>query len=124
MGGLRNQPILPINQILKNMPYKSEKIRIAGTKYDRRRKLTDEQKKYIRWLSEEEKLSQRKLAAMFDVSRRLITFILDPEKYRRNKERIKKLKSDGRYKYTKEEWAEVMREHRRYKESLHKNGDI
>ena len=106
------------------MPYKSEKIKIEGTKLDRRRKLTEDQKEYIRWLREEEGLSQRKLAAMFGVSRRLITYILDPEKEKKNKERIKRLKQEGRYKYSKEQWAEVMREHRRYKEKLHKDGLI
>lgn len=106
------------------MPYKSEKIKIEGTKLDRRRKLTEDQKEYIRWLREEEGLSQRQLAAMFGVSRRLITYILDPEKEKKNKERIKRLKQEGRYKYTKEQWAEVMREHRRYKEKLHKDGLI
>lgn len=106
------------------MPYKSEKIKIEGTKLDRRRKLTEDQKDLIRWLREEEGLSQRQLAAMFDVSRRLITFILDPEKEKRNKVIQKKHKMEGRYKYTKEQWAEVMREHRLYKERLRKDGII
>lgn len=106
------------------MPYKSEKIKIEGTKLDRRRKLTEDQKAYIRWLREEEGLSQRKLAAIFGVSRRLITFILDPEKEKRSKERGKQLRKEGRYKYTKEQWAEVMKEHRHYKEQLHKDGII
>lgn len=106
------------------MPYKSEKIKIAGTSLDRRRKLTEDQKEYIRWLREEEKLSQRQLAAMFGVSRRLITFILDPDKEKRNKARAKQLRAEGRYKYAKEEWAETMREHRHYKEKLHKDGKI
>lgn len=106
------------------MPYKSEKIKIEGTQYDRRRKLTEDQKAYIRWLREEEGLSQRKLAAMFGVSRRLITYIIDPEKEKRSKERGKQLRKEGRYKYTKEQWAEVMKEHRHYKEQLHKDGII
>lgn len=106
------------------MPYKSEKIKIEGTKLDRRRKLTEDQKDYIRWLREEEGLSQRKLAAMFGVSRRLITFILDPEKEKRSKIRAKDLRQEGRYKYTKEQWAETMKEHRHYKEKLHKDGLI
>jgi ribosome-binding protein aMBF1 (putative translation factor) len=106
------------------MPYKSEKIKIEGTKLDRRRKLTEDQKEYIRWLREEEGLSQRKLAAMFGVSRRLITFILDPEKEKRNKIRAKELRQEGRYKYTKDQWADVMRDHRRYKNKLHKDGLI
>ena len=91
---------------------------------DRRRKLTEDQKEYIRWLREEEGLSQRKLAAMFGVSRRLITFVLDPEKEKRSKAIFKQRKKEGRYKYTKEQWAEVMKEHRHYKEQLHKDGII
>lgn len=106
------------------MPYKSEKIKIEGTKLDRRRKLTEDQKDYIRWLRKEEGLSQRKLAAMFGVSRRLITFILDPEKEKKSKVRAKQLRQEGRYKYTKEQWAETMKEHRHYKEKLHKDGLI
>ena len=106
------------------MPYKSEKIKIEGTKLDRRRKLTEDQKQYIRWLREEEGLSQRQLAAMFGVSRRLITFVLDPEKEKRNKAIQKKYHKEGRYKYTKEQWAEVKREHRHYKQQLHKDGLI
>ena len=91
---------------------------------DRRRKLTEDQKEYIRWLREEEHLSQRALARMFGVSRRLITFVLDPEKEKKCRENCKKRKAAGLYKPTKEEWAETMREHRRYKQSLYIQGKI
>ena len=106
------------------MPYKSEKIKIEGTQHDRSRKLTEDQKAYIHWLREEEGLSQRQLAAMFGVSRRLITFVLDPEKEKQNKALQKQHRLEGRYKNTKEQWAEVQREHRRYKQQLHKDGLI
>ena len=101
------------------MPYKSEKIIIAGTQYDRRRKLTEDQKETIKWLREEEQLSYNKLAQMFNVSKRLIIFICKPELMEKNRERLKKLKKEGRYKVSKEEWAETMREHRRYKQNLY-----
>ena len=55
---------------------------------------------------------------MFGVSRRLIQFILDPVKLQRSKELHKP------HIYTKEEWAEVMRNHRRYKQTLYKEGKI
>lgn len=58
-------------------------MKIAGTKLDRRRKLTEEQKKEI--FENKLGLSQRKLAAMYEVSRRTIQFILDPEKLIENK---------------------------------------
>ena len=106
------------------MPYLSSKIPIAGTQYDRRKKLTDEQKEYIRWLREEEKISYNKLAAMFKVSKRLIQFICNPEAAERDKEALRIRRSDGRYKYTKEKWNEVQREHRKYKQQLKVEGKI
>lgn len=101
------------------MPYKSEKIKIAGTQYDRRIKLTEDQKNYIRWLREEEKLSYNKLAQMFNVSKRLIIFVCRPETMEKCRERFKQLRKEGRYKPPKEEWADIVREHRRYKQKLH-----
>lgn len=106
------------------MPYKSEKIKIAGTKHDRRIKLTDDQKTYVRWLRENEQLSYNQLAQQFGVSKRLIIFICKPETLEKARERFKKCKRECRYKPTKEQWAETVREHRRYKEDLHKAGII
>ena len=106
------------------MPYKSEKINISGTSYDRRRKLTEDQKEYIRWLHEEEKMSQRKLASMFEVSRRLITLVISPEKEARNRELFRQRKKSGNYKPSKEQWAETMREHRHYKQQLYIEGKL
>lgn len=106
------------------MPYKSKKIYIAGTQYNRRIKLTQDQREYIKWLREEEQFSYSKLAKMFGVSKRLIQFICCPDKYLKSKESLKQRKADGRYKPTKEEWAATVREHRRYKEQLKKKGLI
>lgn len=106
------------------MPYKSEKICIAGTQFDRRIKLTPDQKEYIKWLREEEKISYSKLAKMFGVSKRLVQFICCPDKAQRAKEQLQQKKSEGRYKPTKSEWADTMKEHRRYKETLKKEGKI
>lgn len=82
------------------MPYKSEKIRIAGTQYDRRIKLTPDQKEYIKWLREKQLISYSKLAKIFGVSKRLIQFICCPDKYLKNKESLKQRKAEGRYKPT------------------------
>lgn len=103
------------------MPYKSEKLKIAGTKYDRRVKLTPEQKEEIR--KNAQGLSQRKLAIMYEVSRRTIQFILDPEK---QKENLKRKAERGGYSqyYDKDKNAEYMREHRRYKQSLFINKEL
>ena len=67
---------------------------------------------------------EREIIPAAIVSRRLITFILDPEKERENKLRLKEFKAQGKYKYTKEDWAATMREHRRYKQQLYRDGEI
>lgn len=106
------------------MPFKSQKIKIANTQFDRRVKLTDDQREYIRWLREEEQLSYNQLARKFGVSKRLIIYVCCPEKYEKVKAQSRQHHKEGRYKPTKEEWAETIREHRRYKEKLHKDGLI
>lgn len=105
------------------MPYKSEKIKLPK-EYDRRRKLTDEQKEEIKKKYETGLYSQRKLASEYKVSRRLISFIIDSEKYETAKEQFKKRRADGRYKKSKEEWAKTMKEHRQYKQKLYLDGKI
>lgn len=105
------------------MPYLSEKIKIQKTEFDRRIKLTDDDKELIKWLSEEEKISQRKLAIQFNVSRRLIQFVLNPQKLIDNK---KKRAERGGWKqyYNKEANTEVQKEHRNYKQKLYVENKI
>lgn len=99
------------------MPYKSEKIKIEGTKYDRRRKLTEEQKNEIIALRGE--ISQRKCAEKFGVSKRTIVFLWYPERLQANKQR--RLERGGwRQYYRKEEHRETMKNTRRYKHGLYK----
>jgi len=106
------------------MPYKSQKIPIANTVFDRRKKLTDDQRECIRWLREEERLSYNALARKFNVSKRLIIYVCNPEAYKKSKADRKKRAMDGRYKPAKEDWARTIREHRQYKQSLYKKGLI
>lgn len=105
------------------MPYKSEKIKLSKEQ-DRRIKLTDEQREEIKKKYETGLYSQRKLANEYNVSRRLITFIIDEEKAERAKEQLKERRADGRYKPNKEEWAKTIREHRRYKQELYLKGEL
>ncbi len=105
------------------MPYKSSNIRLSPEQ-DRRRKLTEEQKDEIAHKYKTGLYSQRGLAREYNVSRRLITFIINPEGYNRAKELAKERKKDGRYKCTKEEWAKVMREYRKYKQELYLKGEL
>lgn len=93
------------------MPYTSEKIKIAGTKYDRRRKLSDDQVKAIKLLKDEG-YSYRQLAAMFGCSKWSIQNIINPQVRKAAKKR------------PKEYWAKKKREYRQRKQALFKSGKI
>ena len=105
------------------MPYKSETIKLSREQ-DRRIKLTDEQRQEIREKYASGHYSQRTLAKEYNVSRRTIQFTVDAEKYARAREQFKQRRKDGRYKPSKEEWAEIVRDHRRYKQRLYINGEL
>ena len=103
------------------MPYKFQTDRVLMPKgKDRRVKLTDEQREEIRGLYGS--ISQRKLAKMFGVSRRLIIFIGCPEKKARNLECREERGGTMQY-YDKDAHTNSMREHRQYKQSVMKGLD-
>lgn len=100
------------------MPYKFEtEGKLIPRNKDRRLKLTHDQINEIKL--NELNLSQRGLAAKYNVSRRTITFILDPAKKEQN---LKRRAERGGWKqyYDKDKWVEAMREHRRYKKKIEK----
>jgi hypothetical protein len=97
-----------------------DKTRV-GKKNDRRIKLTDEQKDEIKSLGDNH--SQRELARMYGVSRRLIQFIIYPEKLEENKKRRAERGGSAVY-YDKEKHRQSMKEHRDYKKSLIEKGEI
>jgi predicted house-cleaning noncanonical NTP pyrophosphatase (MazG superfamily) len=104
------------------MPYKFEtqKLHIPRD-YDRRVKLTEEQREEIRELYGT--ISQRKLAKMYDVSRRLIQFIGCPEKHEKNLEQRKASGGSMQY-YDRDKQRRYARNHRRYKQQLNKEGKL
>lgn len=93
------------------MPYKSERIRIAGTKYDNRRKLSSDQVRAIKLLKEEG-YSYRQLAAMFGCSKWTVQNIIHPQFRKPSKKR------------PTEYWTEKKREYRQRKQALFKSGQI
>lgn len=93
------------------MPYKSERIRIAGTKYDNRRKLSSDQVRAIKLLKEEG-YSYRQLAAMFGCSKWTVQNIIHPQFRKPAKKR------------STEYWTEKKREYRQRKQALFKSGQI
>lgn len=96
------------------MPYKTDKMKIDCPFLDRRTKLLPCQKERM-FLLGQEGYSQRKLAAMFNVSRRLVTFVLDPQKKVKDLENRRDRGGSMAYYKGGEEWAKTMREHRKYK---------
>lgn len=88
-----------------------DKIKIAGTEYDKRRKLSESEREEIRILLEEGH-SQRSLAKKYGVSRGTIQNIIRPNRYRRAK------------KYSSEYWAEAKKRCRQHKQGLLKSGQI
>lgn len=105
------------------MPYKSEKIIIKGTQYDRRKKLNDAQRAEILELRKLG-LSYRVIAERYEVSKSLIILVCNPDIAERKRLAFIERRREGRYTPTKEEWAATIREHRAYKEKLHKEGKI
>lgn len=102
------------------MPYRSEKIRIAGTKNDRRVKLTEQDKADILELTG---MSIRGIARMYGVDKRLIQFILYPERKAKNLLDRKNRGGSMAY-YDKDKQKEYVKKHRHYKHELYKKGEI
>lgn len=93
------------------MPYKSERITIAGTKHDKRRKLSNDQIRAIKLLKVDG-YSYRQLAAMFGCSKWTIQNIIHPQIRKPSK------KLPTAY------WTEKKREYRQRKQALFKSGQI
>lgn len=103
------------------MPYKSEKIKL-NEKQDRRKRLTEEQRKEIKELYSTGLYSLSGLAKRFEVSKKTILLIVNSDSAEKAKQ------------YRKEHWREWQRtgkEHneaikktRRYKQSLYLKGEL
>ena len=103
------------------MPYKSEKIRLPK-EYDRRVKLSDEQKKEIREEYSLGKTSHNKLALKYKVSKSLIGVIVNEKRMENMKNYIKIHWKEHQQKG--EEHNEAIKRTRRYKHELYKKGLI
>lgn len=95
------------------MSSKIDKLKIEGTLFDRRRKLTALQYKEIRELRGT--MSANKTARMFCVSKRLVQFIWDPDK---RKENARLRQERGKQYSTRKELTDAVRNLRRYKRRL------
>lgn len=97
------------------MPYKAEKKRLPP-ELDRRRKLSDEQKDEIKHKYSTGSYSLNGLAKEYNVSKKTVLLIVNPESKRKNDNRIKDHWRD--YVPSKEERNAIMREHRAYKHKV------
>ena len=97
------------------MPYKTEKQKLPP-ELDRRRKLNDEQKDEIKHKCSTGSYSLNGLAKEYNVSKKTVLLIVNPESKRKNDERIKEHWKD--YVPTKEERNATMRKHRAYKHKI------
>ena len=100
------------------MPYKFEG-NLPRNK-DRRVKLTEQQRDEI--TANKGGLSQRALARKYGVSRRTITFILDPDKLAANLQRREERGGSSLYYHTQSH-TDSLRLHRRYRQVLNQHPD-
>lgn len=97
------------------MPYKHIHYKIKEGD-DKRIKLTDSDRLEIK--KAYGKVSQRKLAKFYGVSRRLIIFIGCPEKQKENLQRREERGGTMNY-YSKEKHRIAMKKHRQHKQELY-----
>lgn len=103
------------------MPYKSQNIKLKGLQ-DRRKRLTDEQRKEIEELYATGMFSLNDLAKKFNVSKKSILLIVNKDSAEKAKQYRKDHWQD--WKRTGEEWNKIVREHRQYKQQLYKDGKL
>lgn len=104
-----------MTNIINDMPYKSELIKIEWTMLDRRRKLSEEDIETIKSLYPT--LTQQQIAIQFNVSRSLIGMYVNPVVAAT---RAKYIKENWKsYRNTKSDHAKAIAEVRRYKQKLY-----
>ena len=103
------------------MPYKSEKIKLTGLQ-DRRKRLTDAKRKEIEALYGTGFYSLNDLAKKFNVSKKTVLLIVN----KKSAEKAKQYQKDHwrEWQRTGEEWNETVRNYRRRKQELYKDGKL
>ena len=103
------------------MHYKSEKIKLKGLQ-DRRKKLTDMQRKEIKELYGTGCYSLNGLAKRFGVSKKTVLLIVNEE----SAERAKQYRKENwkQWKQTTDEHNKAINNTRKYKPKLYKDGEL
>lgn len=102
------------------MPYKTEKLKLDNYFIDKRTKLLPCQKERVYHMYYHDNYSLNQLAKIFHCSKRLIHFIVKPEKKEKADLQYKERRKDKRY-YDKEKHKNAMNKHRKRKHELLKN---
>lgn len=102
------------------MPSKIDSIPINNELFDKRVKLTFNQKQEVIYIREKQQISYQKIADMFGVSKRTIIFICKPETLQAC---LDKREERGGWKqyYDKEKHCTTIKKHREYKAELFEN---
>ena len=103
------------------MPYISEKIKLPP-KYDRRRRLSDEQRQEITQKYSTGEYSLRQLGREYNVDKGTIRNLVNPEALRYYREYVKTHWRN--HQESGDKWNATIREHRAYKHQLYKQGKI
>ena len=103
------------------MPYKSEKIKLKGLQ-DRRKRLTDEQRKEIKRLYGTGFYSLNDLAKRFNVSKKSVLLIVNKD----SAERARQYRKDHWKEWQRkgEEHNEAIKKTRKHKHELYKHGEL
>lgn len=103
------------------MPYKSEKLKLKEIQ-DRRRRLTTDQRKEIEKLYGTGLYSLNDLAKKYNVSKKTILLIVNKDSAEKAKQYRKEHWKD--WKQSKEEHNKAIKNTRRYKQQLYKDGKL
>lgn len=101
------------------MPFQYERLKWHLPKeYNRRVKLSDVDKETIKQLYKQGKESINGLARLYNVSKRLIQFILFPERQQRNKE-LRAIRGGSKRYYNRENNRLAEKDTRNYKQKIY-----
>lgn len=99
------------------MPHKFEKQKIKLPEgKDRRKKLSDKDREYIVEFHNSG-CSIREIARRYQVSRRLVQFVVFPERQKRNLE-LREERGGSKLYYDKKKHREYVKQHRQYKKTV------
>lgn len=109
--------------VIHAMPLKVDKLAIRDANYDRRVKLTEEQRKEIKELYQTGNYSMTALGKLYNVTRHTIANVVNEARYQKRLESNRERFRGGTY-YNKEQHRKSVANYRNYKKKLLAQGII